>query len=146
LNAPTSIGMFDGVFAKRTCVAAAAVVAMAALAGCSPTVAQLLNPGYPRCQESLRKAFEITLIGQGETDEVAQKVAADAVQALADVELGARPFKVSSPSGVDYGYFFEREDDRCLLRLVAWQKGFVQYSNNVTFIATRPLPGCGCKQ
>ena len=140
------MGMVDRVFTKRTCVVAAAIGAMAALAGCSPSVARLLNPKYPRCQESLRKAFEITLAGQGETDEVAQKVAAGAVQALVDAELGARPFKVSSPSGVDYGYFFEREDDRCLLRLVAWQKGFVQYSDNVTFLATRPLPGCGCKQ
>ena len=65
---------------------------------------------------------------------------------MIDADLGARPFKVPSPSGASYAFFFEREDDRCLLRLVAWQKGFVQHTDNVTYLATRPLRGCGCVQ
>lgn len=118
-----------------------------ALPACSvSSVAQLLNPGYPRCQQSLRKAFAVTLVGQGERADVAEKLADDTVQALAAVDLGQKAFKVTSPSGVQYGYFFEREDDRCLLRMVAWQVGGLQYADAVHYLATRPLPGCGCKQ
>jgi hypothetical protein len=122
------------------------VTVLGALAACSPTVARVINPRNRRCQESMRKAFAVMLVGEGEPADAAEKLAAGAVQALGETDLGPRPFKLSAPSGVDYGFFFEREDDRCLLRLVAWQKGIVQYSNNVTFIATRPLPGCGCEQ
>jgi hypothetical protein len=122
-------------------------ISMLALAACSASsVAQLLNPGYPRCQASLRKAFAVTLVGRGEREDVAEKLADETVQALAAVELGPKPFKVTSPSGVQYGYFFEREDDRCLLRMVAWQVGGLQYADAVHYLATRPLPGCGCKQ
>jgi hypothetical protein len=94
----------------------------------------------------LRKAFTVTLVGRGEREDVAEKLADETVQALAAVELGPKPFKLTSPSGVQYGYFFEREDDRCLLRMVAWQVGGLQYADAVHYLATRPLPGCGCKQ
>ena len=117
-----------------------------ALVSCSPGVARLLNPRNPRCQASMHKAFSLMLVGQGEQAEVAERMADDAVREIGKADLGRRPFKLSAPSGVDYGFFFEREDDRCLLRLVAWQAGIVQYSNPVTYIATRPLPGCGCDQ
>lgn len=132
---------------RRTVRALAALLSVTLSAGaCSPNVARLLNPEYPRCQRSLREALAITLVGQGETDEVAEKLADDTVQALAAVDLGAKPFKVTSPSGVQYGYLFEREDDRCLLRMVAWQLATVQVSDNVRYLASRPLPGCGCRQ
>jgi len=132
---------------RRSCAAPLPLLlALALLVACSPTVAQILNPGYPRCQKSMREAFAITLVGQGESDAVAEKLADETVRALADAELGAKPFKVTSPSGAQYGYFFEREDDRCLLRMAAVQVGILQVSDNVRFLATRPLPGCGCRQ
>jgi hypothetical protein len=118
----------------------------ASVAGCSHRVARPINPGAPRCQESLREAFALILVAQEEAPEVAEAVGAAAAQQLAEVDLGPRPFKLSSPSGVDYGFFFEDEGKRCLLHLVAWQKGFVQVSNNVTYIATRPLTGCRCEK
>jgi hypothetical protein len=130
----------------RFAAALALVLIVASLAACrSAIVARLLNPRSERCQASLHKAFSLMLVGQGEQPEIAEKMADDAIQALADVEMGARPFKLSAPSGYDYGFFFEREDNRCLLRLVAWQKGIVQYSDAVTYLATRPLPGCACE-
>ncbi|MEW6270879.1 MAG: hypothetical protein AB1689_16470 [Thermodesulfobacteriota bacterium] len=123
-------------------------VLLALLAGCSPSVARVANPAAPECQESLRDAFAVILVGQEEKPDVAEAMAAAAARQLADVDLGPRPFQLSSPSGTDYAFFFddERSPSRCLLRLVAWQKGFVQYSNNVTYIATRPLPGCRCER
>lgn len=122
-----------------------ALLLLLAVAGCSPKVARVANPGNARCAQSLRAAFEIILVEQGEKPEAAAKLAASATQALIDVDLGPRPFKLSSPTGIEYGFFFENEEDRrCLLRLVALQLGTLQYSDNVTFLATRPLRGCIC--
>jgi hypothetical protein len=128
-------------------VASAVLVGVAAVA-CSPSVARIANPGAPKCQDSLREGFAVILVGQEEKPEVAEAMAAGAAREIASADLGPRPFKLSSPSGTDYAFFFddERSASRCLLRLVAWQKGFVQYSNNVNYIATRPLPGCRCER
>lgn len=122
-----------------------ALLAAGGGAACSPRVARLTNPAAPRCQASLRDAFELILVMQEEQPEVAEAMASSAVQAFTDVDLGPRPFKLSSPSGTDYAFFFDPEAGRCLLRLVGWQKAFVQYANNVTYVATRPLPGCRCE-
>ena len=123
------------------------VVALAAgpLAGCT-SVARVANPAQPRCQASLRDAFQLILLEREEKPEVAETLATSAAQSLADVDLGPRPFRLSSPSGTDYAFFFDEEDKRCLLRLFGQQKGFVQITNNVTYIATRPLPGCKCEE
>jgi hypothetical protein len=40
----------------------------------------------------------------------------------------------------------ERKDDACLLRLYGRQKGFVAYTNNLTYIATQPLAACRCEE
>ena len=123
-----------------------AILVIAALAGgCTgSSAARLTNPRAAKCQTSLRDAFAVMLVGQQEKPEVAEAVAAAGAQAIADVELGPTPFKLSSPSGLDYGFFIDDEMGRCLLRLVAIQGGRLQVGDNVNFIATRPLPGCGC--
>lgn len=126
-----------------------ALVLVALLAaGCGPTIARVANPAAPKCQESLRDAFALILVGQDEKVEVAEELADTATEYLTENELGPRPFIVSSPSGTDYAFFFddERNPSRCLLRLVSWRKGLVQYTNHVTYIATRPLPGCKCER
>jgi len=41
---------------------------------------------------------------------------------------------------------FEDEGRRCVLHLVAWQKGAVQHGNTATYLATRPLRGCRCEK
>lgn len=118
-----------------------------AIAGCARTgAARVLNPAVPRCETSLRDAFALMLVGQGEHEDVAEKVAKSGAEALADVDLGAKPFLLRSPSGIAYAFYFEDEGERCLLHLVAMQGGSLQVSDTLTFLATRPLPGCRCEQ
>ena len=128
--------------------AACVLVLAAVLAACSPRVAKLTNPASPRCQETLRDAFESILLDQQETPDEAASLGASAARALADVELGASAFRLpSQATGVDYAFVFERDDvDRCLLHLVAWQKGPLRHGNNVTYLETRLLSGCRCVQ
>ncbi len=118
------------------------------LAACSPKVARLTNPAAPRCQETLRDAFESILLDQQEPPDQAAALGASAARALAAVDLGATAFRLpSQATGVDYAFAFESDDaSRCLLHLVAWQKGGLQYGNNVTFLETRVLSGCRCVQ
>jgi hypothetical protein len=51
---------------------------------------------------------------------------------------------VGAPSGSDYAFFVQKKGSECLLRLYGRQKGFVRYTNNMTYIATRKLPPCRC--
>ena len=60
--------------------------------------------------------------------------------------VGPRPFVVESPSGADYGLFVQKDKASCLLRLYGRQKGFVSYTNNLTYIATEPLAPCECAE
>ena len=65
---------------------------------------------------------------------------------LASGELGPRPFTLLAPSGVDYAFFVEADGKECVLRLYGRQKGFVSYTNNLTYIASRTLAGCVCAE
>lgn len=132
--------------ATAAALAAALFVVAASCVGCSHRFARPINAGAEKCQQSLREAFALILVAEEEKPEVAEAIGEAAARQLAEVDLGPRPFKLSSPSGFDYGFFFEDEGKRCLLHLVAWQKGVVQYSNNVTYIETRPLRGCRCEK
>jgi hypothetical protein len=40
----------------------------------------------------------------------------------------------------------EKKKDACLLRLYGRQKGFVSYTNDLTYIATEPLAPCECEE
>jgi hypothetical protein len=40
----------------------------------------------------------------------------------------------------------EKKKSGCLLRLYGKQKGFTSYTNNLNYIATRPLPDCLCRE
>lgn len=123
------------------------LLALLTLAACSPSVAKLTNATSPRCQQTLRDAFESILLDQKESPQSAADVAQGAAWALADLNLGAKPFQVQSPaSGIDYAFVFERDDTRCLMHLVAMQAGGLQISNSVTYMETRLLKGCGCVQ
>jgi len=124
-----------------------ALLVIAALAGgCSTSnAARLANPAAVGCRESLRDAFAIMLVGQGEKENVAEQVARSGANALADTDLGPHPFKLSSPSGIDYAFYFEDEGHRCLLHLVAKQGAGLQFGDTLTFLATRPLSGCTCE-
>ena len=60
--------------------------------------------------------------------------------------LGPRPFVVALPSGTDNTFFVHRKHVRSLLRLYGHRKGFIPYTNNLTYISTRELPGFACQE
>ncbi len=144
---PAKTTVTDGRARAWSRVAYGTVLSLA-LGACSPTVAKLTNPASPKCQETLRDAFESILLDQQEPADQAAQLGDSAARALAEVDLGANAFRLpSQTTGVSYAFAFERDDaKRCLLHLVAWQKGTLQVGNNVQYLATRPLTGCRCVQ
>src|SRR5579872_2080332 len=105
-----------------------------ALTGCV-TVAQVSNLNEDRCAAEFEHSLSSILIGQHETPQSAGELAHRTWVILTRADLGPRPFLVASPSGTDYTFFVQQKGDRCLLRLYGRQKGFVSYTNNLTYIA-----------
>ena len=114
-----------------------------ALSGCA-TVARIDNPAEPACRQALEASLRSILAEQKEEDAVADTLAHETVETLADSDIGPRPFAVSSSSGTDYDFFVDDHDGACLLRLFGRVRGFTSYTNNLTYISTRPLPACRC--
>ncbi len=94
----------------------------------------------------MEAAIASILVAQGEQPQTADSLADQAVEVIVWADLGPRPFVVASPSGTDYTFFVQLKKSRCLLRLYGRQKGFWSYTNNLTYIATRPLPACLCSE
>ncbi len=113
--------------------------------GCT-SGAQVTTLSDPSCRQTLTGALAAVMTKEGETPPVAERLAESTATALQAVELGPRPFLVASPSGVDYSFFVEKKGDGCLLRLYGRQKGFVSYTNNLTYIATEKLGPCQCAE
>jgi hypothetical protein len=109
-------------------------------------MAQLSNLADPSCATEFEGQLGSILIEQGEKPEVATPLASHSRRALAIRSFGPRPFLVSSPSGTDYTFFVQAERSGCLLRLYGRRKGFMSYTNNLTYIDTRPLPACACTE
>jgi len=114
------------------------------LAGCT-TVAQV-DLTQDSCRASFEDAISAILVEQHETPDVAAQLAAATREQLQRTQFGPRPFLISSSSGADYEFFVEKKSSGCVLRLYGRQKGFTSYTNNLTYIATRPLPDCACKE
>ena len=115
------------------------------LSGCT-TVAQITTLSDESCHRTVQGQLESILLEEGETPEVANRLAVNTTVVLATGSLGPRPFGVSSPSGADYSFFVQLKGDQCLLRLYGRRKGFIRYTNNLTYIATRSLDGCACAE
>ncbi|HMZ54080.1 MAG TPA: hypothetical protein PKJ04_06755 [Nitrospira sp.] len=115
------------------------------LSGCT-TVAQITTLSDESCHRTVQGQLESILLEEGETPEVANRLAVNTTVVLATGSLGPRPFGVSSPSGADYSFFVQLKGDQCLLRLYGRRKGFTRYTNNLTYIATRSLNGCACAE
>jgi hypothetical protein len=115
------------------------------LASCA-NVAQLTNLATPACQSSFSEELSAVLVKQGEAPDVAGDLARRTLRALQFGAFGPRPFMVAAPSGTDYTFFIQGERQQCLLRLYGRRKGFVAYTNNLTYIETRPLPRCDCAE
>lgn len=115
------------------------------LSGCT-TVAQVTTLADESCKQKMQDQLESILTEEAEQADIAHRLAVNTTVVLATGSLGPRPFGVSSPSGADYSFFVQRKSDGCLLRLYGRRKGFTQYTNNLTSIATRPLEGCACAE
>ena len=123
-----------------------ALVGSVVLTVCCTTVAQVTTLSNPACRDTLRIGLSKILQAEGETAPVAERLAESSTAALQTGEVGPRPFLVASSSGVDYSFFVEKKGAKCLLRLYGRQKGFVSYTNNLTYIATEPLAPCECAE
>jgi hypothetical protein len=98
----------------------------------------------PPCYAAFNGGVASILVEQGETTQVAAQLASGTADTLKRGDYGSRPFLIASPSGADYYFFVENKSDACVLRLYGRQKGFTSYTNNLTYIATRPLAPCQC--
>lgn len=121
----------------------ALALSLAAASGGCTTVAHVTNFPDARCSRDFEEQLSSILREEGETAGTASALARETADALAAHDMGPRPFLVSSDSGADYTFFVQKKS-RCLLRLYARQKGFVRYTNNLTYIATRELGDCAC--
>ncbi|MFO0775181.1 MAG: hypothetical protein U0172_11020 [Nitrospiraceae bacterium] len=109
-------------------------------------MAAVTNAREQPCQQNVATALSEILVAQGEQPERAQKVVDRADLLATAFDYGPRPFTVSSQSGTDYSLFVEKKGERCLMRLYGRQRGFISYTNNLTYIETRELPGCQCAE
>ena len=109
------------------------------------SVAQVDNLSDASCSNQFEQSLTSILTTQHEKPEVAQGLAHRTYLVLTRVDFGPRPFYVSSSSGTDYTFFIDKKRDRCLLRLYGKQKGFMSYTNNLTYIETRELSSCSCR-
>jgi len=141
----TPLGSLRVKACERGAVTGALLVSVTLLLGCA-AVAQVTNPGEPVCRASLQHALGTILVEQGEPQDAALQLAERTVEAIAKRDLGPRPFLVAAPSGTDYTFFVQKRSEQCLLRLYGRRKGFVSYTNNLTYIATRELDSCVCSE
>ena len=111
--------------------------------GCA-SVAHVTTLAEPPCHEAFATAISRVLAAQGEAAPTADRLAESTTRAVQSHALGPRPFVVASPSGADYWFFVQRKEASCVLRLYGRQKGFVSYTNDVTYIATEQLAPCQC--
>ena len=130
---------------RRTAYWMLPMLAAAMVIACT-SVARLTNLADASCQASFETEMQTILGGQGETPENAAKLAHRAVTILTLGDLGPRPFLVAAPSGTDYSFFVEKTKSGCILRLYGREKGFVSYTNNLTYIDSRTLQGCSCSE
>lgn len=131
-------------FTANLPVGALALLALC-ITGCA-TVGQVTNASAPACSSTLARQLSAILLEQGENPDTAGALAEGAVRRWQYDAPGPRPFLLSSQSGTDYALFVEPGDAQCLLRLYGRRKGFTTYTNNLTYIATRPISPCTCRK
>jgi len=115
------------------------------LAACA-TVASVTNLSTTACAAQMQRGLSEILVEQGESANASESMARQTLSTLSGNAHGPRPFLVAAPSGTDYEFFVQKKRETCLLRLYGRYHGFVSYTNNLTYIATRPLAGCECSE
>ena len=128
----------------RVPVVLAIFAAVLGVTSCA-SVSHITNLTDSACQTSFETELAAVLVRQGETPENATGLVHHTVTILTLADLGPRPFLVSSSSGTDYSFFVDRKKSGCVLRLYGRQRGFVRYTNNLTYIDSRQLQGCSCR-
>lgn len=113
--------------------------------GCA-TVAKVTNLSEESCRISFARQLSAILAHEGEKLDAADALAGKTVYTLSTYDLGPRPFAIAAPSGTDYRFFIDRKGTDCVLTLFGRRKGFVSYTNNLTYIATEILPDCTCTE
>jgi hypothetical protein len=108
------------------------------------SIARVDNLSDAACSDEFEQSLTSILSTQNEKPEVARDLAHRTYIVLTRTDRGPRPFYVSSSSGTDYTFFIDKKRGQCLLRLYGKQKGFMSYTNNLTYIATRQLSACVC--
>ena len=129
--------------AHRTCSLSLAVVLTTS--GCA-SMAKVANLTEESCRTSITRHLSYLLIREGEKLPIAEALAHKTVSAFATNDFGPHPFAVAAPSGEDYQFFIQHKGADCALTLSGRQKGFMSYTNNVTYIATEILPDCTCAE
>jgi len=120
-------------------------VVMLTATGCA-TMGKVTNLSDESCRLSFTRQLSSILSHEGEKPDVSEALASKTASALLVYDLGPRPFIVAAPSGTDYRFFIERKKTSCVLTLYGRHKGFVSYTNNLTYIATEILPACTCAE
>lgn len=115
------------------------------VAGCA-MVTKVTNLSEESCRISFAQQLSSILVQEGENDEVSQALASKTISTLTTYDFGPRPFVIATPSGTDYRFFIDRKGADCVLTLLGRRKGFVSYTNNLTYIATQVLPNCTCAE
>jgi hypothetical protein len=109
-------------------------------------MAKVTNLSEESCRASFTRHLSSILSHEGEKPEASEALASKTASTLMTYDLGPRPFAIAAPSGTDYRFFIDRKGINCVLTLYGRQKGFVSYTNNLTYIATELLPDCTCAE
>lgn len=116
-----------------------------AASGCA-TMTKVTNLTEGSCRASFTRQLSAILTHDGKSPRWKDTLADRAVPTLTTYDLGPRPFAIAGPSGADYRFFIDRKGKDCVLTLFGRRKGFVSYTNNLTYLATESLPGCICAE
>ncbi len=107
---------------------------------------KVTNLSEEPCRTSFMQRLSSILAHDGEKSEASNVLANQTISMLTTYDLGPRPFVIAAPSGTDYRFFIDRKEADCVLTLFGRRRGFVSYTNNLTYIATEALQGCTCSE
>lgn len=108
------------------------------------SVGRITTLGEQPCAEGFQEQLAAIMTEEGENPTAAQKIAAAATLGLQAYPIGKRTFLVQG-ADTDYFFFLQNDDGICLLRLFSKQSGFIVYTNNLTYIATKKIQRCRCE-
>lgn len=134
----------SGPRARKAATARSLLFAAALAASGCVTLGRIDVENQP-CAEQLGSRIAEILVEEGEAPPIADEVAARTLDAIAAGDENPADFGVWSPSGGTYAFIVQRKEKTCLLRLYYKRKRHVEITNNMWFIATRPLPRCACE-